>query len=764
MNCLRKLLLFIFLFTISQSLFSQKVGLVLSGGGAKGLAHIGVLKALEENEIPVDYILGTSMGGVVGGFYAAGYSAFEIDSIARSLEFQSWINGTFPDNFNTFYFKGEPNPSWFEVNLGVDSTFDANFRPQVANDLILNFTLAEYTAKANQVAGKDFDKLFVPFKAVGAEIFTQKSIYMDSGELGEVLRATMSVPYVYKPVKIDGKFIFDGGIYDNFPASHMREAYAPDFLIGVNVSTKIFEEYPENDRKLISTSLLYMIMDKVNPRDLGEEHVFIEPNLEGITGFDFSKAPQIIDSGYAAANKVIPDLLKKIEKRKPQEELKKEREVFKKEMKPMKFSEFGFTGFRTDEKKFIKKIINPLDKQELDIAELKANYFKLIADPYFSSIFPTIDYVQDGEHYKFNLSTEGEENIRLNFGGNVASSGLSNFYLGAGFDHLNYLLFNHNTSVGIGQFYKNFQYRLKIQFPFGYQFYMEPFFKYNGWDFLNTGNFLDNRRVIPINQFDRNYGVNIGMPIFDKMKIEFKSSLLRKVNEYTNNEDYITSDTLDFNRFYGLHHDLSLSYSNLNDRIFPTKGTKIGVSLSHNYGTETYTPGSTSGLDQNEKEHNWFQINAEIERYYPMNYGDFGFSLTAKASNLKSFSNYRGTLLNTPSYNPTFESLGLYLENFRAPLYMAGGLKYQIQLYKDFHFRLEGHAFKPIINWEENENEPLVNKSGLVPDYYFSGMAAVFYKSPIGPISVSGHYYDDATPFLLLFNIGYLMFNKKPLE
>ena len=762
MNRARKLLLFIFLFTINHSLLSQKVGLVLSGGGAKGLAHIGVLKALEENEIPVDYILGTSMGGVVGGFYAAGYSPFEIDSIARSPEFQSWINGEFPDDFNTYYFEGTPNPSWLEINLGVDSTFEANFRPQVANDLILNFTLAEYTAKANQVAGEDFDNLFIPFKAVGAEIFTQKSIYMDSGKLGEALRATMSVPYVYKPVKINGKFIFDGGIYDNFPATQMRESYNPDFLIGVNVSTKIFEEYPENDKKLISTSLLYMIMDKVNPKDLGERQVFIEPNLEGVTGFDFSKAAQIIDSGYVAASEMIPDLLKGIEMRKPQEELKEERDSFKKEMKSLKFSEFGFTDFRDDEKRYIEKVINPMGKRELDIAELKTNYFKLVADPYFSSVFPTIGYVPGKDHYKFNLSSEGEENIRLNFGGNLASSGLSNFYVGAGFDHLNYLLFNHNTAVGIGQFYKTFQYKLKIQFPFGYQFYAEPFFQYNGWDFLNTGNFLDNRRVIPINQFDRNYGISIGLPIFDKMKLEFRSSLLRKVNEYSNSESYVNTDTLDFNRFYGLLHDLSISYSNLNERIFPTKGSKIEVSLKHNYGTEAYIPGSTSQLNQKETVHNWFQLNAEIEKYFPATYGDIGFNLTAKASNMSSFTNYRGTLLNTPTYSPTFESLGLYLENFRAPLFMAGGLKYQIKLYKDFHFRMEGHAFKPLIRWEENETT--ISKSELIPDYFFSGMSAVFYKSPIGPISISGHYYQDRTPFLLLFNIGYLMFNKKPLE
>ncbi|WP_375579272.1 patatin-like phospholipase family protein [Marivirga tractuosa] len=762
MKVAKKLLLSIIFLSLYQSVLAQKVGLVLSGGGAKGLAHVGVLKALEENNIPIDYIMGTSMGGVVGGFYVSGFSPKEIDSIARSKDFQNWIDGRFPDDFNTFYFQNDPNPQWFEINLGVDSTFDANLRPKLANDLILNFALTEYTASANQAANEDFSNLFIPFTAVGAEIFTQKTVYMDKGNLGQALRATMSVPYVYKPVKIKGEYIFDGGIYDNFPAARMKEKHNPDLMIGVNVSTKIFEEYPEDDRKLISNSLLFMIMDKVNPNDLGNSSVFIEPNTEDITGFDFDKVDAIIDSGYAEAMRAMPEILDKIERRKSQTEIENSRQEYKSQFKSLKFSSFNYENFRPGEIRYIDKILNPENKPEIGITELKANYYKLIADPYFSGVFPKIVFNNKKDSYDFILSSEGEQNIRLKFGGNVATSGLSNFFMGAGYDHLNYFLFNHNTSLNIGQFYKSFRYNAKIHFPFGYQFYVEPFFHYNGWDYLNTGNFLDNRRVSPINQFDRNYGLNIGAPIFRKMKIELKSSLLRKVNEYTNRDEYVSSDTLDYNRFYGLHHQLSLNYSDLNQKLFPTKGKNIGVYLIHNYGTEIYRPGSTSEVNQNEEVHNWVQLEANYEQYFPLKYGDVGFSLTGKASSVPAFSNYRSTMLNTPAYLPTFESQGLYLENFRAPAFIAGGLKYQIELYKNFDFRLEGHAFKPLFKWEENEN--LVSYTGLIPDYYFSGMGALFYKSPIGPISLSAHYYDDNSPFLLLFNIGYLMFNKKPLE
>jgi len=762
MYLFKKLLLLFLLFSYLQNLYSQDVGLVLSGGGAKGLAHVGVLKALEENGIPIDYVMGTSMGGVIGGFYASGYSPKEIDSIARSQNFQNWINGHFPDDFNTYYFRSRPSPQWLEINLGVDSSFDANLRPKLADDLILNFALGEFTAPANEVANEDFADLYVPFTAVGAEIFTQKSVYMDKGNLGQVLRATMSVPYVYKPVKIDGEFIFDGGIYDNFPASRLRNRYNPDVLIGVNVATKIFEEYPEDDKKLISNSLLFMIMDKVNPHDLGDSSVFIEPNTEDITGFDFSKAGAIIDSGYAEAMRMMPEILKKIERRKSSEEFKNSREDFKSGMKPLQFSSFEYKNLRPGEVRYINKILNPEGKSELGIEELKRNYYKLVADPYFSSVFPKIAYSKEKQSYTFSLNSEGEQNIRLQIGGNVATSGLSNFHMGAGYDHLNYLLFNHSTTLSIGQFYKSFQYNLKLQFPFRYQMYLEPFFHYNGWDYLNTGNFLDNRRVSPINQFDRNYGVIIGAPVFDKMKVEFKSSLLRKVNEFTNRNDYVSSDTLDYDRFYGFHHEISLNYADLNRKLFPTEGIKYGINLSHNYGDELFLPGSTSEINQREERHNWFQLEAEIEQYFPLKYGSVGYSLSGKASTMEAFSNFRGTILNSPSYLPTFESQGLYLENFRSPTYIAAGLKYQIELFKDFNFRAEGHAFKPLFRWEEIGNQ--IEQSGLVPDYHFAGMGTLFYNSPIGPIGLSAHYYDDNSPFLLLLNIGYLMYNKKPLE
>src|SRR5688572_5363681 len=124
------------------STYSQKVGVVLSGGAAKGLAHVGVLKALEENEIPIDYIVGTSMGGIIGGCYAAGMSPDEIETMILSEDFLIWVSGLPEKGVNYHYTKDEDGPYFLKLNLSLDSTFSFQFNSSLANDVSLNFALA----------------------------------------------------------------------------------------------------------------------------------------------------------------------------------------------------------------------------------------------------------------------------------------------------------------------------------------------------------------------------------------------------------------------------------------------------------------------------------------------------------------------------------------------------------------------------------------------------------------------------------------------
>lgn len=239
---MKKLLLLTVYIAIFKLSFAQKVGVVLSGGGAKGLAHIGVLKALEENNIPIDYVTGTSMGGVVGAMYAAGYSPQEMEYIALSTDFQDWVSGKYDSDYSYYFQKKPLNPSFIKAKLQIDTGFNVKFRSNLINDVPLNFALIELLAQASANAKNNFDHLFIPYRCIVSDILSQKTIPVKSGNLVEAVRGTFTVPLVYRPIKVNGKYVFDGGLYDNFPVDVMKKDFHPDVIIGSNVSSKIYLE------------------------------------------------------------------------------------------------------------------------------------------------------------------------------------------------------------------------------------------------------------------------------------------------------------------------------------------------------------------------------------------------------------------------------------------------------------------------------------------------------------------------------------------
>lgn len=192
---LKKYLFILTLLLFAGQVHAQKVGLVLSGGGAKGIAHVGVLKALEENEIPIDYIVGTSMGGIIGGCYAAGMSPSEIESMILSEEFLIWVSGLPEKGVNYHYTKDEDGPYFLKLNLSLDSTFTFQFNTSLANDVSLNFALAHKMAQASAISKSNFDSLFVPLRVVASEVFTQSQEILSKGSLSDALRATQTVPF-----------------------------------------------------------------------------------------------------------------------------------------------------------------------------------------------------------------------------------------------------------------------------------------------------------------------------------------------------------------------------------------------------------------------------------------------------------------------------------------------------------------------------------------------------------------------------------------
>ncbi|MDE5636930.1 MAG: patatin-like phospholipase family protein, partial [Alistipes sp.] len=212
---------------------AQSVGLTLSGGGAKGLYHIGVIQALEENDIPIDYVSGTSMGSIVAGLYAAGYSPEEMRAIAESGEVVRWVTGKIGPEFESFYRQMRLNAAWVTLHLNVrDRRPEFRLPSALISSSQVDWALAGLFSSADVASGGDFDSLMVPFRCVAADMAARQPVVMTRGRLGEAIRASMSIPLAFKPVKKDDMLLYDGGIYDNFPWKPLDAAFRPDFILG----------------------------------------------------------------------------------------------------------------------------------------------------------------------------------------------------------------------------------------------------------------------------------------------------------------------------------------------------------------------------------------------------------------------------------------------------------------------------------------------------------------------------------------------------
>ncbi|MES2747354.1 MAG: patatin-like phospholipase family protein, partial [Bacteroidota bacterium] len=225
----------IFYFLFSQNTYSQdttkrsKIGLVLSGGGAKGFAHIGVLKVLEQAGVKIDYIGGTSMGAVVGGLYSSGYSASQIDSIFTNTNFDELLSDYIPRTTKSFYEKR--NDELYAISLPFNK-FSIGIPIALSKGMYNYCLLTKLTHNVRHV--RDFNKLPIPFVCIATDIEKGEEVILNSGYLPQALLASSAFPTLFSPIELDGKLLVDGGVSNNYPVEEVRKMGA-DIIIGVDV-------------------------------------------------------------------------------------------------------------------------------------------------------------------------------------------------------------------------------------------------------------------------------------------------------------------------------------------------------------------------------------------------------------------------------------------------------------------------------------------------------------------------------------------------
>ena len=276
-----------------------KIALVLSGGGARGVAHVGILKVLEENKVPVDLIVGNSMGSIVGGMYAVGMSPIKMENILKSIDWKDLFTDR-PSEKDLSFRDKRDRQRFARFEIGVKKGKIALPKGIIAGQK-LNFLLRSLTLQSTGI--EHFDELPIPFRAVATDVNTGEMVLFEKGSLADAMRASMSVPGVFSPVEIEGRILIDGGVVNNIPIDVARQM-GVDIIVAVNVSLPL-----SSSEELDSVLAISMQTLGINSAEnfkkqvalLGENDLLITVNLEEISSADFHRVKEIIELGEKAA-------------------------------------------------------------------------------------------------------------------------------------------------------------------------------------------------------------------------------------------------------------------------------------------------------------------------------------------------------------------------------------------------------------------------------------------------------------------------------
>tara|TARA_R110000850_G_scaffold277058_1_gene421856 strand:- start:86628 stop:88853 length:2226 start_codon:yes stop_codon:yes gene_type:complete len=293
---MKRIIFLLFCLMLPAFLFSQeqedvKVGVVLSGGGAKGLAHIGALQVIEDSGVRIDYIGGTSMGAIVGALYASGYTAKELDSIFKVVDFEVLIQDNVPRSAKTFYEKEDSEK--YALTLPFDR-FKVSFPSSLSKGQNVYNLLFQLTSHVSHI--KDFSKLPIPFFCIATDVETGKSVMLNKGHLPQAVSASGALPSLFSPVEIDGKLLIDGGVTNNYPVDEVRKMGA-DVIIGIDVQDSLISR----DKLKSAIDILVQINNyrTINDMRLKKEKtdIYIHPDIQDFSVISFERGEEIIASG-----------------------------------------------------------------------------------------------------------------------------------------------------------------------------------------------------------------------------------------------------------------------------------------------------------------------------------------------------------------------------------------------------------------------------------------------------------------------------------
>ena len=761
-----------FCFILINSLQAQRVGLVLSGGGAKGAAHIGVIKAFEENEIPIDYITGTSIGAIIGSLYAMGYTPNEMLQLMLSKEFGYWQTGTVEDDYMYYFRKPDPTPEMahFSIDMSDSLQIKTNFLPQsLINPIQMNQAFMALYAQATAKAAWNFDNLFVPFRCIGSDIYNKKPVIFKNGDLGEAVRISMTFPLFFKPVWKDSVPMFDGGIYDNFPVKTMKEDFHPDFIFGVALSTG--KSKPSNNPY---NQIETMIMQETNYEVDEEDGMIIRFNMPDVSLLDFQKANEIMEMGYKRTMSLIDSIKGRVHRRMPLDSLNLRRKQYKESLPPLVFKNIYITGVSESQQKYIESQLHRDINQEFSMEEFKRAYFKMLAYSKIKEIVPKAIYNRVNKTFDLHLYITMSDEINIGLGGNISSHQANQLYLGLGYRYLGRYAADMNADFQVGNSFSGVMLngRMYLQTRIPTYINWQGVFSYKRYSESQSLFYED---VVPafIKQHELYMKLKLGFPFLNRAKAEIGFGYGQLNDYYYQNTEVSFADRdYEHSRYNLFSGSLNIEQNSLSTKVYPISGVKRSLNAQYITGTEKYKPNVATEPTKNNT-HSWLQMKAHWEQYHELSkLFNLGYTGELVLSSKNLMENYTASILQAPAFTPTPHSTIVFNEAFRANQYAALGISPILKLGKFVHFRLDLYGFLPLYEIKKH-TEVLDNNYVMTLPYYgkfldsfkYMGEAAFVVHLPFTSISLYANGYSyPSKNFNFGINIGYLLFNPKLLD
>lgn len=758
-------LLALFCFCFVQA---QKVGLVLSGGGAKGMTHIGIIRALEENNIPIDYIAGTSMGAIVGSLYAMGYSPDDMEALLRSPDFKRWYSGQVESQYEYYFKKGRPTPEFLNIRFAFkDSLRSKSLRlpTSMVSPIQMNLVFVELFARSTAACRGDFDDLFVPFRCVASDVYNKKPLIMRNGDLGDAVRASMSFPFVFKPIEIDSILAYDGGIYNNFPTDVMREDFHPDVIIGSVVAANPSKPN-END---LMSQIENMVMQKTDysiPDSLGIVMTF---KYNDVNLLDFDRLDELHDIGYNRTMSMMDSIKSRVHRRVNADNIRLRRMVYRSNLPQFRFRDIYIDGANPQQQAYIKKEFHDDPHTIFTYEDLKRGYFRLLADNMISEIIPHAVYDPTSDLYSLHLKVKMEDSFSVRVGGSVSTTSSNQIYLGVGYQNLNYYSKELTIDGQIGKVYNNAQFMARIDLPTHIPTSYRLIASISTFDYYKKDKLFSKHDIPSFNSKDERFlKLMVALPFLANKRAEFSFGIGKL------EDNYFQSNVIDFEKdrsdqsvYRLLGGAIGFYGSTLNVRQYATKGYYEKLIAQIFTGREKFISGSSTTTEASswKERQSWLQISYMKEAYHAMS-PNFTLGWMAEAVySSKNFSeNYTATMMQACNFSPTPHSELVYNEAFRANQYIAAGIKPIYVLNDMFQVRTEFYGFVPIFPIMKNAfNKAYYGK--VFSRFEYIGELSLVCHLPFGAISAYvNHYSSPKKEWNVGITLGWQLFNYRFIE